>query len=280
MKKDLLILLFISVFGFGYAQTALPYHTGFDNVAEKAGWQEFRKGYLGTYKWGFQVFNAYTPPNSLYHDYPVGSAGTDTTIDWYVSPGFDFSSGGKIDSIRIKVYSITGSLTPADHIGLYLLSGSNDPAAASVTLLADLTSQVSSSATWNDAGNHVIPPAIGNSYIGIKYRATNNWFTVNIDHIYISSNPSGIGSANAIQNELILYPNPATNKVELIIPQDIHEPEIQVVNVAGQVVMSQKTGNQLSITLLDISTLEPGTYFIHILENGEALSIRKLVVAR
>ena len=104
MKKIFTILSFILVACiYCKAQTPLPYYTGFDNAAQKAGWLDFRKGFLSPSDWTYNSFSAFSAPNSLHHDYPVGSANTDTTLDWFVSPAFNFSSGGMIDSIRVNI---------------------------------------------------------------------------------------------------------------------------------------------------------------------------------
>src|SRR5688572_18629963 len=81
-----------------FAQTTLPYYSGFDNAAEQSGWVTFRKGSTANGAWSVASFGAYSAPNSLSHNYPVG--GSTPTDDWRVSPGFNFSNGGMIDSIR------------------------------------------------------------------------------------------------------------------------------------------------------------------------------------
>src|SRR5688572_3988309 len=143
MKKTLTSLLLGSALILN--AVPLPYYTGFDNSTQQSGWMQFRTGYLGNYQWGYSG-QGYSAPNCLRHDYPVGSSSSDTTIDWFVSPAFDFAGGGMLDSLKIVVYTISGSVQPVDHIGIYLLTGSNNPSqATTVTLLADLTVMYSNS---------------------------------------------------------------------------------------------------------------------------------------
>ena len=112
------------------AQTPLPYYTGFDNASEKAGWTEYRKGDNGLYQWKFININPVSAPGVLLHNYPVG--GSVPTDDWFVSPPFNFSNGGKLDSIY---FSFTGFGVPAliDTVAIYLLQGNADPALATTS---------------------------------------------------------------------------------------------------------------------------------------------------
>jgi hypothetical protein len=169
-----------------FAQTALPYQSGFDNPSQTAGWQKFRKGFISLSEWTFGTcFGAPSAPNCVSHDYPVGGA-TSKVVDWYVSPPFNFSGGGKVDSLAIKVFAMIGTPDADDHFGIYLLNGSADPALATVTQLADLTSHASSAGTWSTVGSYTIPPTPGTSYIAFKYTAQNNWFVPSLDNLKLS----------------------------------------------------------------------------------------------
>lgn len=98
MKLNITFLLaFCSLISFtARAQTPLPYMTGFDNSAEQAGWQAFKTGIDSFGQWGIASFQVASSPNCLYHDYPVGSSGSDSVIDWYVSPLFDFTDRAEL----------------------------------------------------------------------------------------------------------------------------------------------------------------------------------------
>lgn len=224
MKPNLNTTLITLALGFGLhtakaqTPTPLPYATNFDSPAQKAGWVEHRKGSTKYYRWVFTPIGAPSAPDCLYHDYPVGSDGSDSTVDWYVSPMFRFPAGGMLDSIKVNVYAIMGSATADDEFGIYLLKGSADPAgASSVTRLADLTPMVSNAfSLWKDTGKFEIPPTTDDCYIALKYKAKNNWFTLKADNIRIKGNPVSSIPENGGQTEVInLSPNPATNRLSI-----------------------------------------------------------------
>jgi hypothetical protein len=282
MKNILIFLVLIILCIHCAAQTVLPYYTGFDNATQKAGWQQFRKGYTGSYNWTYNNFIYHSSPTCLYHDYPLGSSGTDTTVDWFVSPLFNFSSGGIIDSLKINVWSITGSNTPVDEISLYLLTGSNNPSVAgSVIPLASLKNMVSSANVYRDTGNFTIPSTTGNCYIGIKYKATNNWFVISIDDIYISGNYSGIDYLNNDNNIDFLYPNPCKDRMSLILPGYSSKwIELSFFNSLGIKVDSRRFKNFNEKALVNISELNDGLYFVEITGNNGLISREKLIILK
>jgi hypothetical protein len=282
MKQINLLIIFICLSFYSFSQTALPYYSGFDNISQRNGWHNFRLGYNGTSDWGVVSYNPYSTPNCLYHDYPVGSSTYDTTMDWFVSPGFDFSSGGKIDSLKARIYSITGSATSVDEISLYLLTVSNNPAnATSVTLIATLKGLVSSKTSWHDTGNFIIPPTSGTSFIGIKYQATNNWFVISIDNIYISGNPSGINADAESKAQMIIYPNPGTDKINIsftgIKPG---KAELTFTNTFGEVVLTKQITQNNNSTMIDVSQFSPGSYFLRAITENDMVLNQKFIIVK
>jgi hypothetical protein len=189
MKKILLALCLLVGYCHAFAQTATPYYTGFDNAAQQAGWQTFKKG--NTVKPGNFIMDPYagcpSAPNAAGHNYPIGGANP-AMQNWFVSPMFDFSGGGNIDTIKVEIFALLG-LKAGDEFSIYLLNGSPDPALATVTLLANLTKMANTSGVFKDTFNFAIPPTTGNSYIGFKYMATNNWFSAFFDDLRIDAYP-------------------------------------------------------------------------------------------
>lgn len=216
------------------AQTTLPYFTGFDSEAQKTGWQEFRKGVMGTYHWNFQNMAAYSAPGCVTHSYPVG--GTDTTKNWFVSPPFALTSGGKLDSLR---YAFTGFGVPGpgDTVAIYLLRGSADPAlATSRTLLYDFrgANYVGDNA-WRKLDPITIPAAPGSCYIAIYYRTAANWLDVRFDNFRISgSGTTNIDGVQPRSGDVLLYPNPA-NEV-LYLKTERHFKQTCIYDLGGKLV--------------------------------------------
>jgi hypothetical protein len=271
----------IVVFGLSctsYGQVVLPYYTGFDNAAEKANWVQFIKGWKGSRGWGIAPSGGYSPPAYLGHDRPYGAAATDTTIDWYVSPPFDFFNGGVIDSLKLNVH-VNDSLTRTDQIGVYLLVGSKDPALASrIIPLADLTHFSTKNYLWKDTNIILIPSTPGLSYIGIKYSATQNAFTVRIDNIFVNRAPIGVPEKEFPFYSLMLYPDPAYDKLRLgLIGKKINKANVAFYNCAGQKICEKQIENENQE--LDISQFTEGTYFVQ-LNNDGILYNKKFIVLK
>jgi len=172
------------------AQLPLPYSTGFDNAGQQAGWQQFRTGHLSTYSWGISGFGAPSAPNKLWHDYPVGGSANDTVRDWWVSPLLDLSTAANL-TLKVNVYAITGSTMPSDGLSIMLLTGSPNPALATVTPLQDLLPLVTSGSTYTQLPAVYIPPT-GPAYIAFYYQATQNWLTPGIDDVSVTAVGVGI----------------------------------------------------------------------------------------
>lgn len=246
------------------AQTPLPYYTGFDEGISTPGWQEFRKGV--TINWGWLGSEDYiSPPGSLYHIFPDAStASTDTTIDWFVSPPFDFSGGAIIDTLYAGIYSVGGPPHPEDFIGLFLLTGSPDPSlATTITLLVDFTFFPNGfGGGWNDTTNILIPPTAGASYIAFKYIATNNNFQAGFDNLYISALSTGIESVSA-DAELNVYPNPADNQLTIGLGRNHKNVHVTIANLTGKIMYTTFSSGTQKIEV-NTEDFAPGFYEVQI----------------
>ncbi len=247
------------------AQTTLPYNTGFDNTSQKAGWQSFRKGSTLATNWLFSEdfsdgYTAPSAPNCIQHPYPTIGDGTVLTDDWYVSPGLNLATGAKL-SFKIGVYSFTGDLATGDTIQVYLLKGNPNPSmASSKTLLASMAYMKATNHNFKDTANIVVPAATGNAYIAFRYTSFNDWFTVAIDDIkLVAGTTTGIDDRKETAIDLALYPNPAKESIHwnyTAIAAD--KLEGQLIDVSGRTISTFP----LKSKQLDISALQPGTYFL------------------
>lgn len=247
------------------AQTALPYFTGFDNAAQKNGWQIFRKGATGTYNFNYSTVDPYSGTESVYHDYPVG--GTTITDDWFVSPGFNLPSGGKLDSIR---HHFSGFGTPAteDTLAIYVLTGNADPAlATSKVLLHDFRgANYVNNSTWNQTTNLSIPPSTTPVYIAIRYKTIINWLTVKFDNIRIRSNATtSINEPHLKVNMISLFPNPAKEVLNIRTTAPVKE--ISITDINGKIVYKRAFSEKV-----DLSGFRTGIYLLTgITGSGERL---------
>src|SRR6476620_4502989 len=98
--KTLLTFLFSSITSVILSQgLALPYNSGYDSPAEKAGWQQFRTGVTGSSSWSYG--GGGFAASCVGHDYNVGGNSGDVVIDWFVSPPLNFTAPA-IMSLKVK----------------------------------------------------------------------------------------------------------------------------------------------------------------------------------
>lgn len=72
------------------------------------------------------------------------------------------------------------------------------------------------------------------------------------------------------------YPNPATGTIYFSIPEDLKDADLIVFNAMGQQV--QMLDNISGETGLDISTMNPGVYYFHLMEGKHRISSGSFVV--
>jgi hypothetical protein len=84
------------------------------------------------------------------------------------------------------------------------------------------------------------------------------------------------------EEKLSLYPNPARDQLKIEFHSDnLASPEIQIIDLTGKVVekFDRKMNQDQDIfkVELDISTLQPGVYFVKVIQ-GDSLFSKKLMV--
>ncbi len=253
-----------------FAQQNLPYTTGFDSTSQTAGWQEYRKGVTSTFSWGVSNAGGVSAPAKLYHDYPVGAATTDTTIDWYVSPALNVSGTGAKLSLKYNVYSITGSATPIDNFSVWYSTNGSDPATANYQKVADLTGKVGSSTAWLDSADIILNGG-GTGYLALRYQAINNWFVVSVDDIAITALPASSISNSSIDN-ITVYPNPSHTYLTLTNADGLRA---SLYDLNGRLLKDYNTisGGQISIT-----EFEAGTYILELYNNNTKVATQKVTI--
>ncbi len=95
---------------------------------------------------------------------------------------------------------------------------------------------------------------------------------------YISTYfPSSTNQRPVKENELTIYPNPASGNISVVIPEEFanSRPEVVVYNLNGQTVLSTRTGEQ-RITL-NTAGLVDGMYFIQISDNNSTRHAKALI---
>ena len=280
-QKRYFIITAIIISASASAQTPLPYYTGFDDSTQTAGWQEFQVGANpGIYGWGYLGTGPIGSPfASLYHPNNTFGPATDTIIDWWVSPQFDFSGGAIIDSMSASIGN--SNLQPEDFIGLYLLTGSPDPSLATTeTLLVNFTLFPNGpGGGFGDTTDILIPPSTGPSYIAFKFIRTNGLFSVIFDDIYISTFTTGI-SPLFFGKELgvRLYPNPSTNYLTINLGSNNRKVEVNIVDITGKVIYTTIARETQKIEV-NTEDFKEGVYVVQI-QTEEFIGTKKFIVKK
>ena len=92
--------------------------------------------------------------------------------------------------------------------------------------------------------------------------------------------PTGIAQVNSISNLVHIYPNPASNQLQIISSAGAIS-EIKITDVTGREVLNRGYSSDAIVTkqLLDISALNPGIYLVEVL-TANGVAVQKLIVAR
>ncbi len=259
------------------AQTT--YFTGFDTYDEKKNWVEYQTGKTIT---GWSVMSGgNSAPNRIINTAPTGDANKDSLVDWYVSPKFDFSKGGSIDSVSYNYFSYFGTHLSEQSVGVYALSGSPDPSlATSVTLLADFTPFYSGDVNhWIDTGGFTVPILTDEAYIAFKFVAIDGWSSISFDDLKITMNKTvGIEDIDPQLKLISVYPNPSNGELRLRIPSQQNRFEnyaMDVFSMQGKKLWGAKVKTNSSISL----DLPKGNYFYKITnEQGTVCVVNKLII--
>lgn len=251
---------------------AQTYFTGWDNTSEQAGWTEYELGASSTINdWDYEMNSTISAPNQLVHYYPVG--GTSVTDDWFVSPAFNFSAGGSIDSLMYKFLGF-GTPMAGDTIAIYLLNGSPDPNLATRQLLKIYQgADYQNDDTWRLESNLSIPAISGNSYIAFRYKTTVNWLDTKFDNLKVSYNfPASVRGNSKLKEEVTFYPNPTKGMVKVNVASGVKLESFSLYDIQGKKVLTKLEKGGFST-----ATLRKGFYVLSVMTNY-GLFIDQLVV--
>jgi hypothetical protein len=277
MKKSKLFMImgFITLLSISLnAQVSLPYFTGFDNATQQNGWVEYKTAATTFSHWSV-AGGGYSLPNAVGHDYSPAT-GITLTDNWFVSPGFSITSGGKLDSIR---YKFSGFSTPVsgDTIALYLLTGAQNPSfAITKILLFDFRgTEYVNDYTYHLKTNIDLPSAGGLNYLAIRYRnsdCSSQWLSVAFDNIAISGANVSVNELNSAADKVSVYPNPAKDHLTIATYSATNQ-RLEIYDITGQKIY---TSDMLAYKSIDISGFPAGMYILQLKTDNETL-VKKFV---
>jgi len=94
---------------------------------------------------------------------------------------------------------------------------------------------------------------------------------------FISKMPTtGIGSNDANDKMISIYPNPSTGFINIIFNEPTKDTKVDVLNSIGKVILSKEIRNQ-TFSALDLSNFAKGIYLIKV-QNGNGVVVKKLIV--
>lgn len=119
--------------------------------------------------------------------------------------------------------------------------------------------------------------------LGLIYAAHNQTVSTNMvnkyDNIKITAlksvPPYVLSAENFLADKFNLYPNPATNVVNITNAENMLVNQVTVYDITGKQLNVQKFNNQTEIKL-NVENLASGTYMLH-LQTNEGLAVKKLV---
>ncbi|MCC6370593.1 MAG: T9SS type A sorting domain-containing protein [Bacteroidia bacterium] len=87
----------------------------------------------------------------------------------------------------------------------------------------------------------------------------------------------GVDESNSISNNLVVFPNPAHDQINITLPSSIESYNVKIVNVLGSVVVDEKVSNTKESTTISLGNKAKGVYFMTIEANREKVT-RKIVI--
>lgn len=131
---------------------------------------------------------------------------------------------------------------------------------------------------WPVLGVYLWP----NNFVGATYaeeiQYLKDWTTQRLD--WMDANMFGscpdLNVGENVSNSLRVYPNPATEIIQVEIPEGTSNRVISILDVTGTIILKFDVENNIEITL-DISTLAPGLYFVDLEENQQRVSSARFI---
>jgi len=99
--------------------------------------------------------------------------------------------------------------------------------------------------------------------------------TVDIGAYEYGSHPLSVAPVkSAMQQQIVVYPNPATSSITINTPEA--RGTITIMDISGKILLTKEVCN--TTTLVDISTISRGLYFVSWKNNGTTVATKKLIV--
>jgi hypothetical protein len=115
--------------------------------------------------------------------------------------------------------------------------------------------------------------ANGTGIVSFQVRTTEQTDTVTF---VLTKDATGINLINAKDARVNIYPNPATNHINVFADQSLNAKSIAVFNILGRQLSTKDIKPNTLTTMIDVSSLASGMYMVRIMdENGKVITSRK-----
>lgn len=211
---------------------------------------------------------------TTYGDYGSGVSASFASIDASVSPSVSFSIPTTNAPIDEPIYAIFNQ--PVRQINDELIT---DPSAF-ITFTSSAKTAVAYTAQMmsNNRVIEITPDqnlAENTSHqIQITPGSIESFYDLPVSFIVFNFTTGNAAGVNTIANNFTIYPNPTSNLLNITNTLDA---KVEIYNIVGSLVYS--SSNNLSITTIDVSSFNTGTYIIKI-TNGTNISTSKFNVVK
>ncbi len=126
----------------------------------------------------------------------------------------------------------------------------------------------------------------GNVYVTGQFGSDsvtyNSFVTVypGIFYAQVGSNPSGINSLKNLRSNILVYPNPATNKVYISLKSNNKESLCQLYNITGQEIWNSSIAANTSIFEIPLQNLSNGVYLLKLQTGDGGTLVKKVEVLK
>ena len=135
-------------------------------------------------------------------------------------------------------------------------------------------------AFFTDKFMNITTPAPTVDIIRMELSISNTTYTnalLRMDDFKISALPSlpFLDTNNYVSDKFNLYPNPATNLVNITNSENMSVRQVEIYDLAGKLINTQHFNNETEIQL-NIEALTSGTYLMH-LHTNKGMAVKKLI---
>ncbi len=224
---------------------------------------------IGDQVWEHDTGDGVPPGCALMNGYDGGSQENE---DWLISPLMDLT--GYL-STEFEFLSATYYTGPA--LQLFFsqdYDGSSDPNGFTWLELTNNASWSTGNWEWTESGSVDLSLyEYSTCYLAFKYISTSTESAAwKVDNLLVYGTLP-VGLIEKKNDNLWLFPNPATEHVSLVFEQ---EGQVSIVNISGQTVLMQDVTKGMNT--IQISNLTKGIYMIHFMGTDHTIQTGKLLV--